>query len=97
MSETTGKSCINCTYFGIRDDSSNFCMIPGKALSGKACAYYKSTDVAMAEQAERTKLREAVQFIQTYCENNHNCKGCPFDRDERCGLVLEPRLWNTDL
>lgn len=96
-SESTEIHCEECAYLGTRDDSSKFCMIPGKTLSTETCDRYKSRETYKAERAERTKLIAAVKSLQEYCANNHNCKDCPFDRCEGCELVQEPRFWNTDL
>lgn len=98
-SESTENCCENCAYLGTRDDSSKFCMIPGKEVSDKVCDLYKSTETYKAEQVERTKLKEAAQLLQKYCANNHNCKDCPFSgsMDEGCRLAKTPELWNTDL
>lgn len=99
-SESTENYCETCTYLGVgtRDDSSKYCMIPGKTPSTVPCDRYKSIETYKAERVERTKLREAAQFIQKYCANKHNCKGCPFDGSEGggCRLIQEPRFWHTD-
>lgn len=97
-SESAENHCEGCTYLGTRKDSSKFCMIPGKTLSTETCDRYKSIEADIAERAERIKLREAAQFIHTYCTNHHNCKGCPFDGGiaESCELVQIPKDWNTD-
>ena len=102
MAETTFNDCINCAYSGIRDDGSKFCMIPGKKPSDKACNRYKSVESAITEHAELIKLKEAVQFIQTYCAahraaHQENCKGCRFGySDTGCPLAQLPERWNTD-
>ena len=97
MAEATFNGCINCAYSGTRDDGSKFCMIPGKRPSDKACDRYKSVESAIAERTELTKLKEAVQFIQTYCEAHRaeGCKGCRFGYDG-CTLAQPPKYWNTD-
>ena len=100
-SESTESCCENCAYLlGTPEVSSNFfCMIPGKELSGTACDLYKSIETYNAEQAEITKLREAVTFIQTYCAaHKENCKGCPFCYTHKfgCALAQLPEDWNTD-
>ena len=99
MAEATFGGCINCTYLGTRDDGSKFCMIPGKKPSDKACDQYKSVESAIAERKELTKLRKAVQFIQTYCETHRaaGCKGCRFGYGyDGCPLAQSPERWNTD-
>lgn len=98
-SVSTENCCENCAYLGTRDDSSKFCVIIGKELSDTACDLYKSIETYNAERAERTKLREAVNFIQTYCAaHKENCKGCPFNYDGvlECALAQLPARWNTD-
>ena len=99
-SESTENCCENCAYLGTRNDDSHFCMIPGKTPATMTCDCYKSKETYKAERTERTKLREAIQFLQNYCTHNRSCKGCPFYRNENgryeCNLVQIPRYWGTD-
>lgn len=94
-SESTENCCENCAYLG----SSNFCVIPSKTPSTEPCDCYKSIATNIIERSELTKLKVSVKFIQKYCANKHNCKGCPFDGSEGggCRLIQEPRFWHTDL
>lgn len=103
IAETTTENCCeNCAYVGTRDDSSKFCVIDDKELSGTVCDLYNSAETAMTERTERTertKLREAVNFIQTYCAAHQgNCKGCLFSDNYKlgCPLAQLPEDWNTD-
>lgn len=89
-SESAENCCENCyekCVLSTRDSSSKFGTTPDK-----------SSSTNIIEQSELTKLRVSVKFLQNYCER-HNCKGCPFDEGiyEGCGLVQEPKFWNTDL
>ena len=98
-SESTENCCENCTYCDTRNDSSKYCVIYDKELSGTACDLYKNAETGMTKQAERTKLREAVTFIQTYCATHlGNCKGCLFSDNYKlgCPLAQLPEDWNTD-
>ena len=98
-SDSTENRCENCAYLGTQDDSSKFCMIFSKELSSTACDLYKSIDTYKTEQTERTKLREAVNFIQTYCAaHQETCKDCPFNYKYKlgCALAQLPEDWNTD-
>ena len=98
-SESTENRCDTCAHLGTRDDSSKFCVVFGKELSDTACDLYKSAETAMTEQAERDKLKEAVNFIQTYCvAHQGNCKGCLFSDNYElgCPLAQLPEDWNTD-
>lgn len=67
-----------------------------KSEPTETCDRYKSETTNIIEQSELTKLRVSVEFLQEYCENKHNCKGCPFDAGEKCGLERLPKNWNTD-
>jgi len=91
-SESAENGCEGCAYLG----SSNFCVIPGKTPSDETCDQYKSIATNIIERSEFTKLRVSVKFLQNYCVNHHNCKGCPYDKGEGCELTQEPRFWNTD-
>lgn len=98
-SESTENCCENCTYCDTRDDSSKFCVIYNKDLSGTTCDLYNNAETYNAKRAERTKLKDAVNLIQAYCTAHQgNCKGCLFSDNYKlgCPLAQLPEDWNTD-
>ena len=74
--------------------------IKERAQSAKSIVLFDYRGITDSESKElRTKLREAVQFIQTYCATHQgNCKDCLFSCNDKhgCPLAQLPEDWNTD-